>query len=235
MKTAKDIWAAGYVTVAAASEALTRGGDPINPSSLSKYLTRNPHVPQMRQGKYRYVLLASLVEDRNRSIYVAEKRDARGVVRPSFRIPLPEEPLRSGIEAPAPAPLPLDEVAEIENSESQGGSAIEKLHRVRLERQQIDLRRAQRDEAIEDGRLVPAKDVQAVLTAFTEAIKGELARQEMAIQTRMGREVAVEVRKANRQALLAASRRLVAAAQEHLKPAAATSVAIDGAGEPVAA
>ena len=214
----------GWVTVADAAAALTKAGDPIDPSNVSRYLARNDDVPSQRHGKFRWVDLEALQRHRSGSIFVAEKRDARGV-----------EPA-TAVRTPAAPPMSFYEDDDGEESGGQGGgSATEELRQANLALKQIELRRRLRDEAIEDGRLVPAEDVQAVLTAFTEAIKGELARQEMAIQTRMGREVAVEVRKANRQALLAASRRLVAAAQEHLKPAAATSVAIDGAGEPVAA
>lgn len=214
----------GWVTVADAAAALTKAGDPIDPSNVSRYLARNDDVPSQRHGKFRWVDLDALQRHRSGSIFVAEKRDARGV-----------EPATAVRTAPLPMLPVWDDEEDDETSVTGSGSAAEELRQTNLAIKQVELRRRQREEAVEEGRLVPAEDLQAVLTAFVEAIKGELAREEMALQTRLGREVASEVRRAHRQALGAASRRLAAAAKEHLKPGAAIDLAEDAATSPAAA
>jgi hypothetical protein len=214
----------GWVTVADAAAALTKAGDPIDPSNVSRYLARNDDVPSQRHGKFRWVDLQALQRHRSGSIFVAEKRDSRGV-----------EPATAVRTAPLPMLTAWDDEEDDEGGVAGSGSAAEELRQTNLAIKQVELRRRQREEAVEEGRLVPAEDLQAVLTAFVEAIKGELAREEMALQTRLGREVASEVRRAHRQALGAASRRLAAAAKEHLKPGAAIDLAEDAATSPAAA
>ena len=81
----------GWVTVAAAAAELTRAGDTIDASNVSRYLARNHDIPQEKEGKFRFVDLAALRAHRSTSVYVADKREQRDL-----------EPMRTPV-APARA------------------------------------------------------------------------------------------------------------------------------------
>jgi len=181
----------GWVTVAAAAAALTDAGDPIDPSNVSRYLARNPEVPQEKDGKFRYVDLVALKRHRNTSLYVADKRTAR-------------EP-----EAP-PEPKPSSRAAQSETDYAPPGSALAAAN---LQLKQLDVRRREREEAVEEGRLIPAEEVQVLCAGMLEAYAAELARQEGKLATRWGREVAADVRKAHRAARAAACATMTEAAR----------------------
>lgn len=193
----------GWVTVAAAAAALTEDGDTIDASNVSRYLARNPGVPSMKDGKFRWVDLAALKAHRQSSVYVADKRDARELE--AARAPL----------APAPR-LDLDD--------DQVAPPSSALSETKLALHQLDLRRKQREEAVEEGRLVPVDELQTVVSAMLGAFTAELARQETNLTAKFGAAVGVAVRQAHREARAKAAARLKAAAEEVLNPAAAASV-----------
>lgn len=193
----------GWVTVAAAAAALTKAGDRIDASNVSRYLARNSDVPQRREGKFRFVDLAALMKHRNTSIFVADKRDARDLA-PTFE--------------PGPSVTALANASPVEDIPNEGGSALQQAN---VELKLIELRRKQREEAVEQGQFIPAEDLQAVVMGMMEAFTSELSRQEVALSAKLGREAGAEIRKAHRAARSAASARLIEAAREHLKPGAA--------------
>ena len=199
----------GWVTVAAAADALTESGDPIDASNVSRYLARNDDVPSEKQGKFRWVDLAALKAHRKTSVYVADKREAREL-----------EPVRTPVAAPAAADDDDDPPARPNSA----------LAQTKLEIQQLELRRKRREEDVESGQLVPIGDLQTVVAGMMGAFVGELARQEQHLAAKFGREVGAEVRKAHKAARAAAAARLVEAAQQVLKPTAAGQV-VEGAAE----
>lgn len=184
----------GWVTVAAAAATLTKAGDRIDASNVSRYLARNSDIPQRREGKFRYVDLQALMTHRNTSVFVADKRQARDQDAPT---PIPAAaPTDIDDEAPAPA-----------------GSAIASTN---LELKQIELRRKLREEAIETGALVPADEVRTICAGMLEAYAAELARQEGHLTTKLGREIGMQIRKAHRLARAEAVKRLIEAAGEQM-------------------
>lgn len=188
----------GWVTVAAAAAALTKAGDKIDASNVSRYLARNADVPQQKLGKFRYVDLPALMAHRNTSVFVADKRQARDV------------------EAPDPVLLPraIVDVADLEEEEPSAPTSA--IAATNLELKQIELRRKLREEAIETGALVPADEVRVICTGMLEAYAAELARQEGQLTAKLGREVGMMIRKAHRAARSAAVTRLIEAAGEQL-------------------
>lgn len=199
----------GWVTVAAAAQALTEAGDPIDASNVSRYLARNDDVPSEKHGKFRWVDLEALKAHRSTSVYVADKREARD-----------QEPVRTAV---APSRV-------VEEDDEPVGRPSSALAATKLEIQQIELRRKRREEQVEAGELVPIGDLQTVVSGMMGAFVGELARQEQHLAAKFGREVGAEVRKAHKAARTAAAARLVEAAQKILKPDAADQV-VDGAAE----
>lgn len=206
----------GWVTVAAAAAELTRAGDTIDASNVSRYLARNPDVPQEKDGKFRFVDLAALQAHRSTSLFVADKRIAREIDAP--------EPAR-----PAFAPVPDDQGDD--DRSPRGGSELQTTN---LAIKQIELRRQQREEAVEEGRLIPLEDLQAVVNAAMGAFTAELSRQETALTAKLGREVGILIRQAHRAARSAAAARLVEAAQEQMHPSAAEKVSAEPAEAAVA-
>lgn len=204
----------GWVTVAAAAAALTEAGDPIDASNVSRYLARNRDVPSEKQGKYRLVDLEKLKAHRRTSVYVADKREAREL-----------EPMR-----PAFAPS-----ATADDDDEPVGRPNSALAAGKLELQQLDLRKRRREEAVEEGRLVPVEELQTVVAAMMGAFVGELARQEQHLVAKFGREVGAEVRKAHKAARTAAAASLVDAAQKVLHPDAVGQVAVGAADQAAAA
>lgn len=196
----------GWVTVAAAAAALTKAGDRIDASNVSRYLARNDDIAQEKVGKFRYVDLAALMAHRNTSIFVADKRHARDVDD------VQDEPVHRAVVS----------MADLDDALAQGGSAIAAAN---LELKQIELRRKLREEAIETGALVPADEVRTICTGMLEAYAAELARQEGQLTAKLGREIGMQIRKAHRAARAAAVTRLVAAAGEQMAEAEVPSEA----------
>lgn len=192
----------GWVTVAAAAAELSRAGDTIDASNVSRYLARNPDIPQEKDGKFRFVDLAALKAHRSSSVYVADKREQRDL-----------EPVRTAV-----VPSRAD---DDDDAPSPPNSA---MAQTKLEIQQLELRKRQREDAVEHGRLVPSEDLQTVVMAMMGAFTAELARQETTLTAKFGAQVGSAVRLAHREARAAAAKRLRAAAEEVLHPAAASEL-----------
>lgn len=207
----------GWVTVAAAAAELTRAGDTIDASNVSRYLARNPDIPQEKEGKFRFVDLAALKAHRSSSLFVADKRQARE------------------IDAVGPVRTPVAPPTDDAGDQRGAQSSSSPLQTTNFELKQIELRRARREEAIEEGSLIPIGDLQAVVTAAMGAFTAELARQEQALTAKLGREAGILVRQAHRTARAAAAARLTEAAQEQLHPNAAEQISAGPAEQPVAA
>lgn len=207
----------GWVTVADAAAALTRAGDTIDASNVSRYLARNDDVPSEKHGKFRYVDLEALKAHRNSSLFVADKQLARETE--------PAQAMRT------PVAVDVDDGGE-DPGASAGSSALQATN---LELKMIDLRRKRREEQVELGELVPVEELRTVLSATMGAMIAEMARQETVLTAKLGREAGVEIRKAFRAARSAASERLVLAAQQVLKPGAAEQLTPATDQEPAAA
>lgn len=188
----------GWVTVVAAAAALTKAGDKIDASNVSRYLARNPEISQEKRGKFRYVDLAALMAHRNTSVFVADKRQTREI-----------EPIETAFAARA-----IVEVEDLEEEGSQGAPSA--IAATNLELKQIELRRKLREEAVETGALVSADEVRIICTGMLEAYAAELARQEGQLTAKLGREVGMMIRKAHRAARAAAVSRLIEAAGAQL-------------------
>lgn len=197
-----------WVTVSAAAIALTKLGDKIDASNVSRYLARHKDsIPTERRGKFRLVDLDALASHRKTSVFVADKQSSRGVdVTPVVDLPL-AQPRKS-------APTEDDEDASL----GQINRALKAL----------ELRRRQREEDEADGKLVPDHEVLTLIAATVQTLTGSLERQEASIAQIYGREVAAQFRKARKAALADASRRLVDLAKRHL-PAAIAPRAVDAA------
>lgn len=206
----------GWVTVAAAAAALTKAGDPIDASNVSRYLARHPDVPSEKQGKFRYVDLAALSAHRNTSVFVDEKRHARDLV--------------DDVNPRTPFAVAGQDDEDADGAAPRGSA----LQAANLEIKQLELRKRRRDEQVDEGRLVPVEELQAVVAAALSAFAAELSRQETLLTTRLGREVGIEIRKAHREARAAASKRLIEAATEQLHAHAAASLS-EATGADVAA
>lgn len=204
--TARNRPPPGWVTLAAAAAALTEAGDAITAPNVSRYLDRNPEVPQQKGAKFRFVDLAALRAHRSSSVLVAEKREARDL----------------GDLEPSRTAFASSRIAETdEDKPDRPGSPMAEA---KLEAQLLDLRRKRREEAIEDGRYVPAEDLQTVVAGVLAAFTAELARQETALTAKFGADIGVAVRKAHREARAKAAERLRAAASEVLHPNAAAQL-----------
>lgn len=199
----------GWVTVAAAAAALTQAGDRIDASNVSRYLARNLDIPQEKIGKYRWVDLAALKAHRNTSVFVADKRQSRD---------LEPDPAASVAHAMRPAP---------DQDEDASTPVPSALQSATVELKLIELRKKQREEAVEAGQLVPAEDLQAIVSGMMDAFTSELARQETTLTAALGREAGARIRKAHREARAAAAARLVEAANEILRPGAAANLTPD--------
>lgn len=179
----------GWVTVAAAAAALTSAGDKIDASNVSRYLARNPAIGQERIGKYRYVDLAALFAHRNTSLFVADKRQSRGLAL-----------VEAGSEHP-----PSDQP-----------SVVSTITGVNVELKQLELRRKLREDAIESGALIPADEVRTICVGVLEAFAAELARQENHLTAKLGRDVGMQIRKAHRAARAAACSQMIAVASSEV-------------------
>lgn len=201
----------GWVTVAAAAAALTKAGDTIDASNVSRYLHRNDDVPSEKHGKFRWVDLQALMAHRNTSLFVSDKRDARDL-------------------EPVATTMPVSSVSDLDDDDDLvGAGGGSELKQTVLALKQIELRRKLRDEQVEHGELVPAGDVQTVLTAALEAYAAELSRQEARLTAKFGREVGTAVRTAHGTARAAAVARMIAAAKETLEPSVPVEPAVDEA------
>lgn len=202
----------GWVTVAAAAEALTKAGDKIDASNVSRYLARFPEIPQEKAGRCRFVDLAALVAHRGGNVLVEEKRAARELS--------PIEALAAEEARPVAVEPEADEDEEAEESGDRASPT--NLANARLK--ELAIREKEADWAERIGKLVPDHEVLSLVSGVMATFIGELERQEGLIAARMGRDAAAEFRKVRKAAQLAASSRLVELAQKHLKPGTAALV-----------
>lgn len=215
--TARNRPRPGWVTLAAAAAALTEAGDPITAPNVSRYLDRNPEVPQEKGAKFRFVDLEALKAHRSSSVFVAEKREARDL---------------GELDRPRAAFAPARATDQDEETTDRPGSP---MAQAKLEAQLLDLKRKRREDEIEEGRLVPVEDLQTVISGMMGAFTAELARQEAAFTLKYGADVGVAFRKAVRDARAKAAERLKAAAEEVLHPKAAAQATQTASPDVVAA
>lgn len=196
------------MTVAQAAAELTRRGDKIDASNVSRYLARNPSIASRKQGRCRFVDLAALILHRSGNVQSVARRD---LVTDA-----------------------LTDAAEIDDGE--GGSLppgiASEIQQANLRLKQLQVREKERDDALATGDLVPAADVLSVINGCMQTFVAELERVEMSIASRHGRVVAADFRKSRKDAQAKASARLVQAAREQLHPTMAAMVAAEAAAAP---
>ena len=216
----------GWVTVAAAAEALSKSGDPIDPSNVSRYLARFPGLPQRKVGKYRYLDLGALAGHRQTNVLVGEKQAYREA--PGAQLALQPRP------SARPTRIEQDD-EDLDDDGPETGHQPSELNRANVDLKRLKIREAQLDLAEREGKLVPDTEVLTLVSGVMQTFISELERHETALAASHGREIAIAVRRARKAAQAAASARLVALARKHL-PAhlAAQSTALD-AGEDRAA
>lgn len=198
----------GFVTVAQAAAELTRRGDKIDASNVSRYLARNPDIASRKEGRCRYVDLAALILHRSGNTLSIGRRDM-----------VPEDAAPTGLDDDGGG-VPLTP-----------GIASE-IQQANLRLKQLQVRDKEREDALAEGDLVPAADVLAVINGVMQTFVTELERVEMSIATRHGRVVAADFRKARKDAQAAASAKLKVAAEAQLHPSVSGMIAADQAAAP---
>lgn len=210
MNARMDDAPSGFVTVAQAAAELTRRGDKIDASNVSRYLARNPVIASRKEGRCRYVDLAALILHRSGNVQSVSRRD----------LVVSDDPASPAAEDDDGAGLPL-----------APGIAGE-IQQANLRLKQLQVREKEREEQLATGDLVPAADILAVLNGAMQVFVTELERVEMSIAARHGRVVAADFRKSRKDAQAAASRRLATAAAAQLHPTVAEMVKADQAEAP---
>lgn len=188
----------GFVTVAQAAEELTRRGDRIDPSNVSRYLARNPEIASRKDGRCRYVDLAALIMHRSGNLLSAARRDAG-----------------------------IDEDQDLDDPDSVVGlptGVASEIQQANLRIKQLQVRRAEREDALEVGDLVPAEQVLTVINTVMAIFVSELERAEVGIASLHGRPVAADFRKARKAAQSAAAAKLVMASKAEMHATVAEQV-----------
>lgn len=193
----------GWVTVAAAAEALSLAGDRITAPNVSRYLARFPKIPQEKAGKYRFVDLAALGAHRKTNVLVGEKQASRDIPE------LAAEPVRRVEEDEA------DEPRSPQNSA---------LNEANVTLKNLRIREAELDLAEREGRLIKDSEVLALVSGTMEALIAELERQETVIAGAHGRDVAAACRRARKAAQASAAGKLAELARKHLPAHLAAAV-----------
>ncbi|WBT06679.1 hypothetical protein PFY01_03085 [Brevundimonas vesicularis] len=197
------------MTVAQAAAELTRRGDKIDASNVSRYLARNPDIASRKEGRCRYVDLAALILHRSGNTLSIGRRDM-----------VPEDAVPTGLDDDDGGGVPLTP-----------GIASE-IQQANLRLKQLQVRDKEREDALAEGDLVPAADVLAVINGVMQTFVTELERVEMSIATRHGRVVAADFRKARKDAQAAASAKLKVSAEAQLHPSVSGMIAADQAAAP---
>lgn len=203
-----------YVTVAKASEILTAQGDVIDPSNVSRYLARNPTIPSERRGKCRMVDLAALILHRRDNAFVADKRAARGTA--GFVDPghlTSSETARLAERLVSAKKDTSDFALQSDPIDDSGIGDINRQLKL------LELQRRQREEDVADGKLVPAHDVEMLICAAMRSMISEFERHEVTVAQMFGKDVAIEFRKARKQAQSVASGKLAELAKSNLPTA----------------
>lgn len=185
----------GWVSVADASKALTAMGDAIDASNVSKYLLRNADIPQERVGKFRYVELSALILHRGGNFQSVSRREVTEGARPAIDEDAEEASLPPGIAS--------------------------EIQQATLRIKQLEVRKREREDALEVGDLVPAEQVLTVINYALATFVSELERAEVSIAGLHGRVVAADFRRARKDAQRSASTKLAqtAKAEMHAKVA----------------
>lgn len=215
------------VTVAQAAAILTKAGDQIDPSNVSRYLARFPEIPQRKVGKFRYVGIAELMRHRNTNVMVSEKRGTRGfATEPAASAPKPPK------YGPVGSLLSFESDGEEgTNPESPRGSNA--LNEANLQFKRLQIRNLELDQAEREGTLVPDSDVIAIASSTLEAFVKALEQAEVEMTQTFGREVGIAFRKARKGAQAHAARELIEMAKKFLSPSlAAAVIAGEGQKEP---
>lgn len=196
---------AGWVTVAAAAAALTRSGDPIDASNVSRYLARYPEVASMKLGKFRYVDAQALADHRGSNVLVSEKRGARDIPEPTAALPLP-----------GPVPAVGIDVDEDDDDVVEAAPRDGRITDANLRLKLLKIREAERAEAEAEGRLVQSDEVLALISGVVQTFVSELEREETTITLRHGRDMGIAFRQGRKRAQAAAATQLTALAHKHL-------------------
>lgn len=197
---------AGWVTVAEAAAALTKEGDTIDPSNVSRYLARWEDVPSEKRGKFRYVDLAALRRHRRGNVLSIEKREARD-------------------DAPAALLFQASALIEDEDGEDAPLGVGPEIQQANLRLKKLLVRQREREDLQAEGELVPLAEVVAITSGALATFVTELERAEQAIAGVHGREIATVFRKARKAAQAKAAAQLVALAREQTHPAVAPVLA----------
>ena len=98
------------------------------------------------------------------------------------------------------------------------------IQQANLRIKQLQVRRAEREDALEVGDLVPAEQVLTVINTVMAIFVSELERAEVGIATLHGRPVAADFRKARKAAQSAAAAKLVMASKAEMHATVAEQV-----------
>lgn len=189
----------GFVTVAQAAAELTRRGDRIDASNVSRYLARNPEIASRKEGRCRYVDLAGLIVHRSGNLQSASRRDTV-----------------------TPATLDMD-LGDESGTALPPGIASE-IQQANLRIKQLEVRKREREDALEVGDLVPAEQVLNVINNALATFVSELERAEVGIAALHGRSIASDFRKARKDAQQAASIKLAQTAKAEMHATVAEQV-----------
>lgn len=192
----------GYVKVADAAAELTRRGDAITPSNVSRYLDRNPDISSEKHGRCRFVDLATLILHRSGNIGSHAKQASS----------LPAEVL---------PPVTADDT----DNTGTGPTISRAIQEANLRLKELQVRDAEREEQLAIGELVPAAEVLSVVTQTAQVLLSEFERAEVSIASRHGRAIATDFRKVRKDAQAKAAERLAQLAQAQLHPKVATDLA----------
>ncbi len=201
----------GMVSLAQASAALGAAGKPAHHSTLSRYLDRFPEIPNEKRGRVRFVDLGVLLKHRGENILVAEKAAQVGQGADSVETEL--EPQIHG--------------GALKRQHAVDGFQTKALGDANLRIKELRIAREEREFALEQGELVPAGEVQALLNATIQALLSELERAEAGLAAKFGRDVAAAVRQARKAALQKASDRLAELATKHLADPSAARMPVE--------
>ena len=189
----------GFVTVAQAAAELTRRGDRIDASNVSRYLARNPEITSRKEGRCRHVDLAALILHRSGNLQSASRRDTM-------------------------APVEIDMELEDEGGIGLPVGIASEIQQANLRIKQLEVRRREREDALEVGDLVPAEQVLTVINTVMATFVSELERAEVGIAALHGRAVSADFRKARKEAQRAASVKLALVAKAEMHATVAEQV-----------
>lgn len=194
------------VTIAKASELLTKSGDPITPPNVSRYVERwKEFIWSEKRGRERLVDLTELIAHRRENNLVADKQMARGVEQTQTQaapVVLPFAP------PPASAPAATEEAGE----DGEPGSVGE----LTLALKKLELRKRQREEDLADGTVIAAAEVLLLISGTLGAFITAFEQQEPIIAQRFGRDTAAAFRKCRKDAQSSAARVMKDMATKHL-------------------